>query len=242
MTAGRQFRRQFGTAIRQSLVRALAELITNSDDSYRRLRDSGRPGFGRIDIFYDRRKRRVSVVDQAEGLDQAEMARMYPQYGGATSGLYENHNVRGYFGKGIKDVLFSMERGLVQSVKDNSVYTARFYWEDDSPLIGIDEEGRPANKAERQRLGIAQGNGTAVSFYIPEGMSLPRHDSLLRSLANFYMLRLIHASPQRSVYLHTFGTGGRQVSGKVEYHFPTENCCWRTSLKWRMRIWCTPAT
>ncbi len=219
-TAGRQFRRQFGAAIRQNLIRALAELITNSDDSYRRMDRQGGPGFGRIDVLYDRKSRRIAVVDWAEGMDAAAMERMYPHYGGATSGLYGGQSVRGYFGKGIKDVLFSMDGGVVQSIYAGQVYTAHFTWEDDRPIIVIDEKSKEATEAMRRMLGIPQGNGTRVSFQIPEDMSLPRHELLLKNLANFYMLRLINADEDRAIVLRTRSTRKKVQENRVQYRFP----------------------
>ncbi len=220
-TAGRQFRRQFGAAIRQNLIRALAELITNSDDSYRRMQHQGGPGFGRIVVLYDRQNRRIAVVDWAEGMDAAAMERMYPSYGAATSGLYGGLSVRGYFGKGIKDVLFSMDGGVVQSIVDGRIYTAHFTWEEDRPIIVIDEKPKEATEAMRRMLGIPEGNGTRVSFTIPEDMSLPRHESLLKNLANFYMLRLINADEQRDISLRTRSARGREQENQVQYQFPT---------------------
>ncbi len=219
-TAGRQFRRQFGAAIRQNLIRALAELITNSDDLYRRIGQPGRPGFGRINVLFDRKSRRIAVVDWAEGMDALAMERLYPNYGAATSGLYVGKRVRGYFGKGIKDVLFSMDGGAVQSIVDDRVYTAHFTWEDDRPIILIDEKTKEATGAMRSMLGIPEGNGTRVSFHIPEDLSLPRHELLLKNLANFYMLRLINADEQRSITLQTRISRNREQENHVQYRFP----------------------
>ncbi len=219
-TAGRQFRRQFGAAIRQNLIRALAELITNSDDSYRRMQRQDGPGFGHIEVIYDRKSRRIAVVDWAEGMDAAAMERMYPNYGAATSGLYSGLSVRGYFGKGIKDVLFSMDGGVVQSIYAGQVYTAHFNWEDDRPMIVIDEKSKEATQSMRRMLGIPQGNGTRVSFEVPTDMSLPRHESLLKNLANFYMLRLINTDEERIIRLRTRSARRKVQENRVQYRFP----------------------
>ena len=219
-TSGRQFRRQFLTAIRGNLVRALTELITNSDDSYRRLGRSTRPGFGRILIDYDRPRRRISVVDWAEGMDAKDMQRMYPNYGAATSGLYEDQSVRGYFGKGLKDVLFSMQDGVIQSIKAGRMYTAHFLWNESLPYIQIEENPKIVTPELRNRLDIPEGNGTRVSFSLPEGMNLPRHDSLLKSLSNFSMLRLINSNSRREVILHSRQGKAKIYENQVHYRFP----------------------
>lgn len=219
-TAGRQFRRQFGAAIRGNLIRALTELITNSDDSYRRLEKLSQPGCGRIEVYFDRVTRQVAVVDQAEGMDAEDMARMYPQYGAATSGLYEHQNVRGYFGKGIKDVMFSMEHGKVFSIKNDLLYTAGFVWDEDRPIITITDQPESATPKIRQSLGIPAGNGTRVSFTIPRAVRLPRHESLLKSLSNFYMLRLINSNKQRCITLYTRSSKKKRQENRIQYRFP----------------------
>ena len=219
-TAGRQFRRQFGAAIRKNLVRALTELITNSDDSYRRMDNQQSHNFGKIDILFDRQSRWLAVLDHAEGMDAEDMESMYPLYGGATSGLYEDFGVRGYFGKGLKDVLFSMDDGKVRSIKNGQLYTANFHWMEDRPTITIDEDVQKVTPAIRKRLGFGEGNGTQVSFRIPAELPLPQHESLLRNLSNFYMLRLINANPDRSLILETRYAKHRQQVDEIVYRFP----------------------
>ncbi len=224
-TSGRQFRRQFIAAIRGSLIRALTELITNSDDSYRRqavqhLQITEQPAFGEIMIDYDRKHRRIAVVDWAEGMDADDMRRMIPNYGAATSGLYQDQSVRGYFGKGLKDVLFSMDNGLVESIKQDQLYTAHFYWRDANPTVTIDEQSQPATRKVRDRVSISEGNGTRVSFEIPMDLNLPRHDTLLKNLANYYMLRLINSSKSRKITLHTQHGKGQQREDLIRYYFP----------------------
>ena len=219
-TSGRQYQRQFVAAIRGNLIRALTELITNSDDSYRRLGETGRKELGLIQVFYDRNHRHVAVVDWAEGMDAGDMQAMYPSYGGATSGLYDDLNVRGYFGKGLKDVMFSMLKGLVQSIKNDQLFIARFYWEEDRPVIEISDTPRKVTKAIRHKLGIPHGNGTRISFEIPKDISLPRHASLLKHLSNFYMLRLINSSADRKVVLHTHQGKSKTYENVIQYRFP----------------------
>lgn len=47
---------QLSKATVRTLLDGIVELITNSDDSYKRLEDSGRIKDGKIEIFVDRRK------------------------------------------------------------------------------------------------------------------------------------------------------------------------------------------
>ena len=62
--------RRVRTAIKGSVIRALIELITNSDDSYRRLEGENVPVSGRIEILYDKQGHlcRFVVRDEAAGM------------------------------------------------------------------------------------------------------------------------------------------------------------------------------
>lgn len=206
-TAGRQYRRQFDTAIRRNLVRALTELVTNSDDSYRRLEAIGIKVSGRIHVVLDRASRTISVIDDGEGLTKEDMVAKFTEYGGATSGLKENRSVRGYFGKGIKDVLFGMDKGRVKSIQDGQLYSASFMWgKSGKPQVKINRPQR-ATREIRRALNIKE-NGTRVEFEIPEDTSVSRHETLLKSLANFYMLRTINTRDDREVGLTTINSNG----------------------------------
>jgi len=221
-TAGRQYLRQFDTAIRKKPVRALAELITNSDDSYRRLEAEGNDVTGRILVELDRRrdKRTIAVIDDGEGLTDEEMGFKFAEYGASTSGMKESQNVRGYFGKGIKDVLFGMEKGRVKSIKDGILYTAEFRWgRDKKPEIRVNKSRKRVTDATRDALGIP-GNGTRVEFEIPGEGSVPRHETLRTRLSSFYMLRTINSSPDRRVVLRTINASGPNYEDEVIYSSP----------------------
>jgi hypothetical protein len=218
-TAGRQFRRQFKTAIRSNLVRAITELITNADDTYRRLEDKDIHPSGIIRVEYDRKDRIISVIDDGEGMDADDMKEAYTTYGASTSGLHKNIGVRGYFGKGLKDVLFSMEKGRVKSIKDKCLYTAKFKWSGDTPKIDISDRTQRVSRQMRKAFGI-KSNGTRVEFEIPRDLPLPRHDSLLRGLSNFYMLRLINSNESREPILITKNVSGESLTDNISYVYP----------------------
>lgn len=73
----RAFAMMAGQAIGNDLLKGLIELITNADESYARLAETGIDGSGKIEIELDRRTRTkqtvVSVVDYAEGMDENQM-------------------------------------------------------------------------------------------------------------------------------------------------------------------------
>lgn len=215
--SGRQFRREFDNAIKGNIIRALTELITNSDDSYSRLPDDGANSNQGIRILFDRPSRTIQVVDNAEGIDDQDMVKKFVEYGGATSGLAEGKSVRGYFGKGIKDVLFAMENGRVKSIKDGYFYSASFAWSKQKPKVKINRRQR-VTKEMRSSLGIPK-NGTIVEFQIPETESLPVHETLRKGLSSYYLLRMININENREVTLQTRNSRGID-SDIIKYNFP----------------------
>jgi hypothetical protein len=63
------------SAIKGNPVLAAVELITNSDDSYRKLESNGIPtnAYIRIDLERRRRGSVLKVIDYAEGMDDKKM-------------------------------------------------------------------------------------------------------------------------------------------------------------------------
>ena len=100
-------------AMKGQIKLALVELLTNSDDQYRR---SGTTGAIRIEIGDLRRSEYeesfgddvvavITVTDQAGGMDVDQMESKLTEYGNATSSLAEGSGVsRGFLGRGAKDV------------------------------------------------------------------------------------------------------------------------------------------
>jgi hypothetical protein len=80
---------QADQAIRKDVLRALVEIITNSNDSYSRLEDAGIPVSGVIiiDILRKHKDSVIRIRDYAEGMDDVRMDRVVGTYGEATSGL-----------------------------------------------------------------------------------------------------------------------------------------------------------
>ena len=218
-TAGRQYKRQFDSAIRGNLIRALTELITNSDDSYSKLEESETTISGDITIVYDRGERHISVIDNAEGLNSNAMKEKFVDYGAAVSGFKEGRSVRGYFGKGIKDVLFSMSKGKVRSIVGGKLYVSKFVWSRKKPKINISDRTLRVTEEMRGSLGITK-NGTIVDFLLTDDIRTSLHETVAKNLKNFYMLRRINSNPKRSVLLKTLNANGTVYEEPINYTNP----------------------
>lgn len=216
--------RQFEKASNHSVVKLLTELITNSDDSYCRLESSDllpAGTVGTIVIINDRKRRRMAVIDGAEGLDEQAMVTNFVKYGGGSKDLAHGLATRSLFGKGLRDVLFSQNGGVVKSIRDDRFYTCEFRLKgkgDEQKHVIDTNGGRRVTPEQRKGLGIT-GNGTRVEFVLREDFHLPQHEKLVRRLATFYMLRPITSNPRRSVLLRTISTNGI-VESRVTYEDP----------------------
>jgi hypothetical protein len=88
------------------------------------------------------RKRKNSVIrvrDFAEGMDDVHMDKVVGTYGEATSGLKEDMHVRGMWGRGLKDAIFGLGYGYVNSIRGNHLYRSSLLLKDGVPTFDLDE-------------------------------------------------------------------------------------------------------
>lgn len=167
-------------------------------------------------------KRECQVMDQAEGMSAEEMDRKFEKYGAEKSGAGEGLAVRGLFGQGICDVVYSHTPGQIRSIKGDRASICDFGWDgppgQEEPVYEASDLGR-ATRRHRQEWAIPAGNGTNVSFVLDEVCRVPSPENLLVRLSGFYMLRLINADPYCSVILHQ-ARGGGVHEQRLTYNFP----------------------
>jgi hypothetical protein len=217
-------RRQFEKAVGRSVVKVLTEPVTNSDDSYERLKARGNDdgeGFGSIVIEFDRTKRVFAIVDQAEGMTAEAMHDQFVTYGQQSADRAAGMRTRSLFGKGLRDVLFTQERGIVQSVRDGKAYLCKFRLRsssgEDRPVIDI-TKGPEVTEELRTAWGISR-NGTRVEFRLNKDMPLPKADRLEADISRFYMLRPLLSRSDRMVILRVISRGGTE-DRVLKYHPP----------------------
>jgi len=195
--------RQVRAATQGDAIRALLELIINSDDSYSCLEEKGIPNEGLIEVLYEKEGRcgHFSVRDAAEGMSYDEVSAAFEKYGAATSGFKEGKSVTGFFGTGAKNALAGMTDGRICTFQNNAFCEIRIFLRDDR-LRGELEDPQPATESLRSRHGIA-GNGTVADFLADpgKGQKVPRFDTVYENLANHWRLRKIMTNPSRKVLL-----------------------------------------
>jgi hypothetical protein len=212
---------QADQAIRKDAVRALVELITNSDDSYHRLESAGKRSSGKIIIEINRKLRNstLRIIDHAEGMSAATMNDQVGTYGAPTSGFLEGESVRGLWGRGLKDSFYGLGHGQIISIKNDKLYIARLYIEDGAPMYEPPTEGIAVTEKHRKKYQIPQGNGTMMDIVISrDDVPIPRIDSLRFKLQQHFELRTIMNNPRRDILLRELGRGN-QVKQEIDLQY-----------------------
>ena len=203
-----RYRKRIYTSFGNDLCKYLAELITNADDSYKRLEAHNKnieQGLIDVSIYKNKMRKEVWVVDQAEGMNKQDLQDSFAQYGSSTSGFSSSENVRGLFGQGATQVLMNAaidkKPAEVYSFKQGKFHQCRFYWDKDQEYLDIKEVNinEELPRTLRNDYGI-KNNGTIIRFGLPNHVKLPRN--LSKRLRNFYMLRFIFANSARKVRLY----------------------------------------
>jgi len=218
--ASRFIKRQFSDAVGKSLLKTLTEPITNSDDSYRKIVESGQnegQEIFPITIFVDKTKRIVRITDQAQGMTAAELEDKFKEYGAAKSGAYEGFSSRGIFGQGISDVLFYHREGKIKSVRNGEASVCSFYEKKGKHFISVEKQKGAAEKLAKE-WGINSSHGTVVEFIL-DNTTIHDYDNLIKKLGAFYMLRLINSNDKRVVQLKYKDSKGTKKSA-MRYQFP----------------------
>lgn len=211
--------RSIKKAIQGNVIRALVELITNSDDSYIRLEEENKRHDGLIEIEYKKESYcgLFTVRDYAEGMSIDDVRNGFKKYGAATSGLKSGKSVRGYFGQGAKDALASMTDGKICTFKDGYYTECKLFIEDDKPIYEI--YGPTLCTPELRDIHKIYTNGTVAYFKADpkNSVRVPQMSTLQEELSKNYLLRKIMTNPNRKVYLIDGETGKKRL---LRYQFP----------------------
>lgn len=205
-----------------SIEKALVELITNSDDSYSRQEKIGAQVTGRIDIIYERHQSGaiLQVTDQAEGMSFEQSSRILT-YGGAHSPLSRGEgDGRGYFGRGLKQAVFGLGSGSIETIKDGRFTRIELFRGDNGGYLYDDGEGdRPASTADYERLGVAE-SGTRVTIVVENPHAIISHyQTVVQAVADNVYLRDVMS--RRTVEVVHVARGHEiQRSGRVRFEKP----------------------
>ena len=202
-TDPRHITRRIRTAIQGNVIRALVELITNSDDSYTRLEEEGVETEGKIEIVYKKEGYcgLFAVRDFAEGMSINDVRESFKKYGAATSGLNKGKKVRGYFGQGAKDALAGMDEGKICTFKDGEFVECKLFIENGQPMYEI---YNPEQATQKLRdIHKIYNDGTIAYFKTNPNkwVRTPKINTVHEELANNFLLRKIMVNPKRKITL-----------------------------------------
>lgn len=237
--AVRYLKLQFEKGVGRSIAKIIAELVTNADDSYKRMsadEASTNKDFGEIRIVANRRKKKLLVVDQAQGITKGEMQQKFVPYGEESGDRKAGWHTRSLFGKGLRDVLFTQRYGVVRSIKNNQSSIAEFYYgrskasKEERPIIDIDDHPPKVHSDIRRNWGIPE-NGTCVEFRLRDDLSFPRRETILEKLEKFYMLRIVNSNTNRKVLLQYTESNGEEMVDQIRYSRPSGNMIEKKSVE-----------
>ncbi len=207
----------------KTLVDAIVELVTNSDDSYRRL-ETGKPEqTSEISIRVHREKggacRLLEVDDGAEGMDWQGVEKAIT-FAASSSGFFEGKTVRGLFGRGLKEAVVGLGSGELRTVKHGVETEVEIFVEGRTPKYRINKKERPTDDP----------TGTQVTVEVSATrIRCPKYDILHRQLSNHYALRDIVQEANRVVRLRVDDSDGRKT-GPLLFEAPHGNNRLRTTI------------
>jgi len=218
--------KQMSLATIRTFPDAIVELVTNCDDSYRRLEEKNVVCSGEIKVFIKRLKggrcEELKAIDFAEGMEKNQLEEAL-KFGGETSGFEKGKSVRGLFGRGLKESILALGKGIIYTIKDNKISIAELWWDEtsSSAKYKIIKESYIPSLEERDEVGIKE-NGTCVKISITnERIKCPEYKTLKPQICNHFALREINSSTKRKVYLcFESSKDGSRISSPISFEKP----------------------
>lgn len=231
-TSLRKRKRELKNALGDDILRYIAELVTNSDDSYSRLKDNNHEEKVIIIELQEETRNKdgymLSVTDNAEGMTLERLEEIFGTYGENNAGGM-NSTVRGIFGQGASDVLQAAAKeqrtAKIESIK-NGVVSKLVYNMDEELNASINTESLnlSGNRLQQYRESISiPNNGTRVIFGIPSNVRFTKKivDNLPELINKFYSLRyLLNQEDRKVFFIH--GKEKYELSSK-QYQFDESN-------------------
>lgn len=204
----------------KSLIDGIVELVTNSDDSYRRLEENGICREGKISIYVSREKgglcKRLIVEDFAEGMSSEDLERAII-FGAESSGLTAGRSVRGLFGRGLKETIIALGEGQIISRKNGQLAKTRLWLDKEKKRPLYDDEMLKKSEV------TSEPDGTKVDILVTnEKVKLPELETFKPQLCTHYALRDINSLKSRNILL-TFDDLKRRlktIDERIEFVYP----------------------
>jgi len=183
----------------KTLVDGIVELVTNCDDSYRRLEGEGEVPSGEIEIYVDRRKggicENLKVKDYAEGMTKEELQKAIV-VASETSGFEKGKSVRGLFGRGLKETIIALGEGEIKIIKNGKECKTKLWFDKKIKKPQYDDE------LLNDVRDISEKDGTEININITnEKIKIPEYEKFKNQISSHYALRDINSSKHREITL-----------------------------------------
>jgi len=187
---------QMSKATIKNLIDGIVELVTNSDDSYRRLEGKGQNFSGKIEIHVIRQKggicKNLIVTDFAEGMSREELEYAIIFAGETKLGA----SIRGLFGRGLKETIMALGEGEVKTIKEGKYSTTRLWYDQKIHKPQYDDE------ILSKSCYTGEPSGTCINIKITnEKIKITTYENFRDQLTKHFALRDINSSPNRKVTL-----------------------------------------
>ncbi len=232
--ADRKRKRNIINALGTDITRYIVELVTNSDDSYRRMKKSApKEKIIRIELNKDDNNEGgyiISVTDNAEGMTKETLEKKFTSYAGDNAGGPQS-NPRGIFGQGGSDVLRMAANdnrlAQIETIKDGVLCVCNYCFNEENPDGFLMTASFKLSDSElmefRKDRGIP-GNGTRVSFGVSQLIKFEEKEieSLPEKICVSPYLRYLLNQDDLTV---TYKKEGREeiILSSEEYQFKEEN-------------------
>ena len=225
----RKKRRELRDSLGDDILRYITELVTNSDDSYRRMENDNLISRDIVKkIYLETDNDIISVTDNAEGMSMKQLKNIFGTYGGDNSSGNKLHT-RGIFGQGASDVLRAAasdnKLARIETIKDNKVTILDYKMDEDlNPSIDVYSKKMTPSKLKAYRKEIKiSNNGTKITFGVPKRVKFTKkiRESLPTLIAKYPTFRyMLNTDNRKLIYLETFME--TEITSK-KYQFKEEN-------------------
>ena len=180
----------------KNLIDGVVELITNSDDSYKRIEESGKNVSGKIEIYVNREKggicKKFIIKDYAEGMTKEELEKALVFAGKTKTGK----SIRGLFGRGLKETIIALGEGEISTIKKHKLTKTRLWLDSATQFAQYDDESLLFSED------TDQDDGTTISIKITnDKIKIPTCKKFTEQLTSHFALRDINSSQSRDIVL-----------------------------------------
>lgn len=214
----------------KSVIDAIVELVTNSNDSFDKLEQSGSSLKNpTIKIIVKRKTygicEELTVIDNASGMNKLELLEAI-KFGAKTSGFQEGKKVRGFLGRGLKESIIALGKGTIVTKKFSEISGVKIWIEKEGgqeKVFYSEIENKSFLTNETATYINGDDNSTIITIKdIYDDFKVPTGATIFNQIKRHYQLRDINSDPNRNVAFefHAPEKSGYISKESVKYVYP----------------------